>query len=161
MIKVLSFLSNENCFAGHLRGPCGPHEARGPRFEHLCCTIQSHNGKVDIGSTNSRRVYSMSLLLHVGTNCACTHTYIPVSAMFQDNVMQLSKLLLRGYQFASVRIPMEYVVLLLGSRLAGLSMGHICLSHHITIYACPISRDSRYNINMEYNSIKIIKFMKV
>jgi len=30
MIKVLSFLSNENCFAGHFRGPCGP------RFEHHC-----------------------------------------------------------------------------------------------------------------------------
>jgi len=28
MIQVLSFLSNENCFAGHSRGPCGP------RFEH-------------------------------------------------------------------------------------------------------------------------------
>jgi len=28
MIKVLSFLSNENCFTGHSRGPCGP------RFEH-------------------------------------------------------------------------------------------------------------------------------
>jgi len=34
MIKVLSFLSNENCFAGHSRGPCGSHEARWPRFEH-------------------------------------------------------------------------------------------------------------------------------
>ena len=30
MIKVLSFLSNENCFAGRFRGPCGP------RFEHHC-----------------------------------------------------------------------------------------------------------------------------
>jgi len=30
MIKVLSFLSNENCFAGYSRGPCGP------RFEHHC-----------------------------------------------------------------------------------------------------------------------------
>ena len=36
MIKVLSFLSNENCFAGHSRGPCGSHVARGPRFEHHC-----------------------------------------------------------------------------------------------------------------------------
>ena len=34
MIKVLSFLSNENCFVGHSRGRCGPHVARGPRFEH-------------------------------------------------------------------------------------------------------------------------------
>jgi len=40
-------------------------------------------------------------------------------------------------------------------------MGHICLSHHIAIYAYPISQDSHYNINMEYNSMKIIKFMKV
>jgi len=42
-------------------------------------------------------------------------------------------------------------------------MGHICLSHHIAIYAYPIPLvlDSHYNINMEYNSIKIIKFMKV
>ena len=36
MIKVLSFLSNENCFAGHSRGPCEPHVARGPRFENHC-----------------------------------------------------------------------------------------------------------------------------
>jgi len=28
MMKVLSFLSNENCFAGHSRGSCGP------LFEH-------------------------------------------------------------------------------------------------------------------------------
>jgi len=34
-------------------------------------------------------------------------------------------------------------------------------SHHIEIYACPIPRDSHYNINMEYNSSKIIEFMKV
>jgi len=32
MIEVPSFLSNENCFAGHSRGPCGP------RFEHHCAT---------------------------------------------------------------------------------------------------------------------------
>ena len=44
-------------------------------------------------------------------------------------------------------------------RFVGLSMGHICLSHHIAIYACPIPRDSHYNISMQYNSI--IKFMKV
>jgi len=75
--------------------------------------------------------------------------------------MQLGKLLLTGCQFSSVRIPIEYVVVLRGARLAGLSMGHICLSHHITIYSYPISRDCHYNINMEYNSIKIIKFMKV
>jgi len=31
MIKVSCFLCNENCFAGHSRGPCGP------RFEHNCC----------------------------------------------------------------------------------------------------------------------------
>jgi len=43
---------------------------------------------------------------------------------------------------------------------AGLSMGHVCLSYHIAIYACPIRHDSHYNINMEYNSIKIIKLMK-
>jgi len=36
MITVLSFLSNENCFAGNSRGPCEPHVARGPRFEHHC-----------------------------------------------------------------------------------------------------------------------------
>jgi len=42
-------------------------------------------------------------------------------------------------------------------------MGHIYLSHShpIAIYACPIPRDSHYNINMEYKSIIIIKFMKV
>jgi len=28
--------------------------------------------------------------------------------MLQNNVMQLSKLLLTGYQFSSVRIPIEY-----------------------------------------------------
>jgi len=32
--------------------------------------------------------------------------------MLQDNVMQLSKLLLTGYQFSSVSIPIEYVVVL-------------------------------------------------
>jgi len=32
MIKVLGFLYNENCFAGHSIGPCGP------RFEHHCFT---------------------------------------------------------------------------------------------------------------------------
>jgi len=36
MIKVLSFLSNENCFAGHFRGPCGP------RFEHHCFTVYTY-----------------------------------------------------------------------------------------------------------------------
>jgi len=36
MIKVLSFLSNENCFAGHSRGRCGSHVAHGSRFEHHC-----------------------------------------------------------------------------------------------------------------------------
>ena len=56
----------------------------------------------------------MSLLPHIGTNCACTHAYIPVSTMLQDNVMQLSKLLLTGYQFSSVRIPIEY-----GGRVSG------------------------------------------
>jgi len=34
------------------------------------------------------------------------------------NVMQLSKLLLTGYQFSSVRIPIEHVVMLPGIRLA-------------------------------------------
>jgi len=38
--------------------------------------------------------------------------------MLQDNVMQLSKLLLTGSQFSSVRIPLEYVVVLRGVRLA-------------------------------------------
>jgi len=38
--------------------------------------------------------------------------------MLQDNVMQLSKLLLTGYQFSSVRIAIEYVVLLRGVWLA-------------------------------------------
>jgi len=33
-------------------------------------------------------------------------------------------------------------------------MGHICLSHHIAIYACSILLDSHYIINMAYNSIK-------
>jgi len=38
--------------------------------------------------------------------------------MLQDNVMELSKLLLTGYQFSSVRITIEYVVMLRGARLA-------------------------------------------
>ena len=69
---------------------------------------------VDVGSTNSRRVYSMSVLRHIGTYCAYTHAYIPVSTMHQDNMMQLSKLLLTGCQFSSVRksqfssVPIEY-----------------------------------------------------
>ena len=41
-----------------------------------------------------------------------------LSTMLQDNVMQLSKLLLTGYQFSSVRIAIEYVVLLRGVWLA-------------------------------------------
>jgi len=60
----------------------------------------------------------MSLFRHIGTYCACTHVYIPVSTILQDNVMQLSKLLLTGYQFSSLRIPIEYVVVLRGVRLA-------------------------------------------
>jgi len=50
----------------------------------------------------------MSLLRHIGTYCACTHAYIPVFTMLQDSVMQLSTLLLTGYQFSSVRIPIKY-----------------------------------------------------
>jgi len=38
----------------------------------------------------------MSLLRHIGNYCACSHTYIPVSTMLQDNMMQVSKLLLTG-----------------------------------------------------------------
>jgi len=38
--------------------------------------------------------------------------------MLQDNMMQLSKLLLPGYQSSSVRIPIEYVVVVRGVRLA-------------------------------------------
>jgi len=50
----------------------------------------------------------MRLLRHISTNCACTHACIPVCTTLQDNVMQLRKLLLTGYQFSSVRIPIEY-----------------------------------------------------
>jgi len=52
----------------------------------------------------------MCLLRHIGTNYACTQACIPVSTMLQHNVMELRKLLLTVYQFSSVRIPMEYVV---------------------------------------------------
>jgi len=38
--------------------------------------------------------------------------------MLQDNVMQLRKLVLTGYKFSSVRIPIECVVVLRGARLA-------------------------------------------
>jgi len=38
--------------------------------------------------------------------------------MLQDDVMQLRKLLLAGYQFSSVMIPTEYVLMLRGVRLA-------------------------------------------
>ena len=75
------------------------------------CSIKSHNGKgrcFDVGRTNFRRVYSTSLLRHIGTYCACTHAYIPVSTMLQDNMMQLSKLLPTSHQFYSERIPIEY-----------------------------------------------------
>jgi len=40
--------------------------------------MRSHNGKVDDDRTNSRRVYNMSLLSHIGAYCACTHAYMPV-----------------------------------------------------------------------------------
>jgi len=72
------------------------------------CTIKSHKEKDDVGSTNSRRGYSMSLLRHIGTNCARNHPHIPVFTMLQDNMMHLSKLLLTSCQFSSVRIPIEY-----------------------------------------------------
>jgi len=39
--------------------------------------------KVDVGSTNFRKVYSMSLLLHMSTYSACTHAYIPLSQCCQ------------------------------------------------------------------------------
>jgi len=51
----------------------------------------------------------MSLLRHIGTYRACTHAYIHVSTMLHDDVMQLSNLLLAGYQFSSVRIPIRAV----------------------------------------------------
>jgi len=44
---------------------------------------------------------------------ACNH-----APMLQDNVMELIKLLLTGYQFSSVKIPIEYVAVLRGARLA-------------------------------------------
>jgi len=71
------------------------------------CTIKSHNGKSRCRRYKLQKslLYSMGLLHHTGTYCACTHAYIPVSTILQDNVMQLSKLLVTGYQFSSVRIP--------------------------------------------------------
>jgi len=60
----------------------------------------------------------MTLLRHIGTYCACTHAYIPVCTMLQRSVMQLSKLLLTGYQFSGVMVPIEYVVMLRGAWLA-------------------------------------------
>jgi len=65
----------------------------------------------------------MNLLHHIGTYCACTHAYIPVFTMLEDNVTQLSKLLLTGYQFSSVRIPIEYVVVLRAARLSFVTAG--------------------------------------
>jgi len=38
--------------------------------------------------------------------------------MFQDNAMQVRKFLLTGYQFSSVSIPIEFVVVLRGVRLS-------------------------------------------
>jgi len=38
--------------------------------------------------------------------------------MLQDDMMQLSKLLLSGYQFSCLRIPMDNVVVIHGARLA-------------------------------------------
>ena len=67
---------------------------------------------MDAGRTNSTRVYNISLLRDTGTNFACTHAYNAVFTMLQDNVMLLSKLLLTDYQFSSVIIPIEYVVVL-------------------------------------------------
>jgi len=55
----------------------------------------------------------MSLLRLIGTYYACMHAYIPVTTMLQDNVTQLSKLLLTGYQFSSAMIPIEYVLAVL------------------------------------------------
>jgi len=47
-----------------------------------------------------------------------TPTSLYQPTMLQDNMMQLSQLLLSGYQFSSARIPIEYVVVLRGIRLA-------------------------------------------
>jgi len=54
----------------------------------------------------------MSLLRHIGTY---THAYVPVSEMLQvlNNVMQLSKLLLTGYRFSSIRISIQCMVVVL------------------------------------------------
>ena len=46
-----------------------------------------------------------------------TPTSLYQPTMLQD-MMQLSQLLLSGYQFSSARIPIEYVVVLRGIRLA-------------------------------------------
>jgi len=77
----------------------------------------------------------MSLLRHTGIYCACTHAFIPVSTMLQDNVMQLSKLLLTGYQFCSVRIPIEYVVMFRGARLAVLQQLDCCRGLDTEVFA--------------------------
>jgi len=64
---------------------------------HRYCTVKSHNGKVDVDSTNSRKVYIINLWRHIRTYCSCSHAYIPASTMLQANVMQLNKLLLTRY----------------------------------------------------------------
>jgi len=72
--------------------------------------MSATSGKRAIGSPPL--VYRMSLLRHIGTNCACTHAYILVFTTLQDNMMHLSKLLLTSYQFSSLRISIECVVVL-------------------------------------------------
>jgi len=73
-------------------------------------------------SAKAAEEFTLSLLRHFGANCAVTHAYIPVSTMLMDNVQQPSKLLLTGYRFCIVRIPIEYVVVLRDARLAVLQL---------------------------------------
>ena len=70
------------------------------------CTMKSHNGKVDGGSTKSRRVYIMSLLRDVGTCCACTHAYIPVSRCFRTTWCSWANCCWQVTSFP--KIPIEY-----------------------------------------------------
>jgi len=87
---------------------------------HRYCTIKSQNGK----SLCRQYKFQKSLQYEFVTSHwhftahAHTPTPCPASTMLQDNVMELSKLLLTGYQFSSVRITIEYVVVLRGARLA-------------------------------------------
>jgi len=81
------------------------------------CTVKSHNGKSRCWQYKLQKSFRYEFVTshwHLLRLHPRLVAYISVSTMLQENVKQLSKLLLTGNQFSSVRIAMECVVVLHG-----------------------------------------------